>query len=373
MEKEKLSWIYIQGKPWLSVSSLKKIDGITMQYEKDRQRLKIYVQEKEILLLPEASHALIQGRFVRTKTPILIKRKNNLYVHLSVVEEELKSFLKEKPRLWLEKEIQEAVRRTKYALCILERPVRRIFIDPGHGGQDSGAKHRWAEEKNLVLFFSKRIKKELEKNGFLVRLSRSTDKYIPLKERPEMARKWGADVFISIHANSSPLEQIRGVETYILSEKATDAQARKLAWRENRNVGGERKEEQSTLKNILWDVKQRAYLQDSAYLASHIQSSIWGLARNYLSQDKGAWKNRGVREAPFLVLSLSSMPSILLELAYLSNPEDRKLLWNKNFQKLLAKGLLEGVKGYAKHCEGKEGKNRNGPDKRKKNRIYKKI
>lgn len=357
LEGKSLNWIFLKGQPWLAVSSLEKMPSVQVKYEKEAERLAIEGEKGKALLLLEASYATIQGRFIRLKAPFLMKKKGELYLHMGFVRSYLIPLLKEKDRSFFQEEIRRVFLQSKSFLCALDRPVQRIFLDPGHGGKDVGGRYRWAKEKELVLFFSKRVKKELEKEGFVVKLSRSKDEFIPLDLRPSLAKEWGADVFISIHANSSPSQRIRGVETYILSEEATDVEARKLALMENQYIEEKRDKDskKSTLRNILWDVQQMAYLQDSAYLASHIQSSILGLTQKHLaSQKKEKWRNRGVREAPFLVLSHASMPSVLLELGYISNPKDRNLLWNKKFQKLLAKGLVEGVKRYAKHCIGKK-------------------
>ena len=357
LEGKSLHWIFIQGKPWLSVSSLKQISSLRVRYEKQRGRLVMEGDKQKAFLLLGASYMVIQDRFIRLQFPFLMEQKGNLYLHVTFVQSHLSKLLKPKDRSFLRKEVRAVFMQSKRFLCVLERPVRRIFLDPGHGGEDDGARYRWAKEKDLVLFFAERVKKGLKKEGFEVHLSRTKDERIPLELRPSLAREWGADVFISIHANSSPSQKVRGVETYILSEKATDAGARKLAIMENRYIQSRRDKnsKKSTLRNILWDVQQMAYLQDSAYLASHVQSSILESTQGYFrSRGKKAWKNQGVREAPFLVLSHSSMPSMLLELGYISNPQDRRLLWNKKFQKLLAKGLVEGVKRYAEHCAGKK-------------------
>ena len=184
--------------------------------------------------------------------------------------------------------------------------------------------------------------------------SRSKDIFLPLDIRTKIAEKWKADIFISLHVNSSPLPSAHGTETYILSPDATDAEARKLALLEN-SIAEKAKASESAVQDILWDMEQNVYLQESAYLAADIQGAIVDEAHKLLAKKKisGDWKNRGVRQAPFYVLNRAPMPATLVELGYLSNPGDRKLLDQKFFLESLAKALAIGVKKYQETCPTK--------------------
>jgi N-acetylmuramoyl-L-alanine amidase len=237
------------------------------------------------------------------------------------------------------------------ASCQLERPVKKIFLDPGHGGNDAGTKFGSAMEKNITLGFSRLVADELRRRGFEVSFSRTRDVFLPLDIRTKLAEKWKADLFVSIHVNSSQRSDAHGTETYILNQEATDAEARKLALIEN-SIASSAKERQSAVQDILWDMEQTAYLQDSAYLASYLQGALVTNAHDLLLKEKiaGDWKNRGVRQAPFYVLNRAAMPAVLVELGYLSNPRDRKLLLTKSFQESLAKALADGVKKYKEEC-----------------------
>jgi N-acetylmuramoyl-L-alanine amidase len=174
---------------------------------------------------------------------------------------------------------------------------------------------------------------------------------VPLEIRPKLAKEWKADLFVSLHVNSSPSALAQGTETYILSQEATDAEARKLALLEN-SIAGKADAKASAVQDILWDVEQTAYLQDSAYLASYIQKSIVANAHDLLRKEKlpGDWRNRGVRQAPFYVLDRAPMPAVLVEIGYLSNPRDRSLMGEKIFMESLAKAIAEGVKKYKEAC-----------------------
>ncbi len=235
--------------------------------------------------------------------------------------------------------------------CGQKRNVQKIFLDPGHGGDDAGTKHGSMTEKEIVLRFSRMAADELRKHGFQVSFSRTKDVFLPLDIRTKIAEEWKADLFVSLHVNSSTHAGAHGTETYILSQEATDAEARKLALLEN-SIVEKAKEKSSAIQDILWDMEQTTYLQESAYLASHIQSAIVSHALQLLAEKKlpVTWKNRGVRQAPFYVLNRAPMPAVLVELGYLSNPRDRKLLGEKYFLESLAKALAEGVKKYKEAC-----------------------
>lgn len=235
--------------------------------------------------------------------------------------------------------------------CHREHPIKKIFLDPGHGGSDVGTKKQGVNEKDIVLKFSRLVADELRRRGFEVAFSRTKDVYLPLDIRTKLAKEWKADLFISLHVNSSPSPEAHGTETYILNQDATDAEARRLALLEN-SIAYESSVKQSAVVDILWDMEQTAYLQDSAYLASSIQGAIVSNAHDLLRKQKaGDWKNRGVRQAPFFVLNRATMPAVLVELGYLSNVRDRKLLTEKIFQESLAKALAEGVSEFKENCK----------------------
>lgn len=235
-----------------------------------------------------------------------------------------------------------AVVESAVAFCSRNQPVKRIFLDSGHGGSDLGASFSGVYEKDVVLRFAQLMAEELRRHGFLVSFSRTKDVFLPLDIRSQLARDWKSDIFISLHMNSAKASDAHGTETYILSSDATDADARKLALKENSIAsavpGGD-----NPLRDILWDMEQTQYLQLSAHLAAHIQKTIVTSARKGL-------KNRGVRQAPFFVLSRAAMPAVLVELGYLSNTQDRQLLTNRQNQNTLAKALALGVKNYAEFC-----------------------
>jgi N-acetylmuramoyl-L-alanine amidase len=219
--------------------------------------------------------------------------------------------------------------------------IGRIVLDPGHGGRDTGTiGPSGLLEKDLVLQVAKELQKLLEeKLGAQVILTRSDDSFVSLEERTVIANQQQADLFVSIHANSSTVRSVSGVETYFLDFARTDS-AREVAARENatsdRNI--------RDLQDLIQKIALADKLQESRELASNIQKNLYGAVRKMIPTAQ----NRGVRSAPFIVLIGAHMPSVLAELAFISNPRDEKLLKKEANQQSLAEALFQGVEGYMK-------------------------
>jgi N-acetylmuramoyl-L-alanine amidase len=222
---------------------------------------------------------------------------------------------------------------------VLGLKVGRIVIDPGHGGHDTGSVGRnGLMEKDLVLDVARNLKRSLEeKLGAEVLMTRSDDRFISLEERTAFANREKADLFISIHANASRSRSISGVETYYLNFARTAAD-REIAARENA----------ATLLNIgeLQDLVRRIAMADksteSRELAGLVQRSLYSGSLEIFPKVR----NRGVRSAPFIVLIGAEMPAVLVEVAFISNPRDEKLLKKANNQQVLAQALSTGIEGY---------------------------
>jgi N-acetylmuramoyl-L-alanine amidase len=217
--------------------------------------------------------------------------------------------------------------------------ARRIVIDAGHGGHDPGSiGPAGLQEKELVLDVALRLSKLVrEELGAEVLLTRPGDVFIPLEERTAIANSRGADLFLSIHANSSRSSRSRGVETYFLNF-AADPHAEEVAARENAISAGTLKDLQNLVKAITLNSK----IDESRDFASSVQESI--LAN--LRQHDPKLPDRGVRTAPFYVLIGANMPSILAEIAFISHPEEEKRLREGGFRQRIAEGLLAGVRTY---------------------------
>jgi N-acetylmuramoyl-L-alanine amidase len=221
--------------------------------------------------------------------------------------------------------------------------VRRIVIDPGHGGRDYGAPGylKGVHEKYVVLQIAKQLKQmitaELKCD---VLLTRSGDKYLSLEERTAIANTKNADLFISIHTNASSDRRAYGIETYILN-LATDDEAIRVAAMENATS----KKNISDLDSILQDLMKNAKVSESTRLASYVQQSI--SSRLKKAKYKNI-RNKGIKQAPFYVLLGADMPSILIETSFISNPRECKRLSDVTYQKQLCRGILEGIKRYIK-------------------------
>lgn len=241
-------------------------------------------------------------------------------------------------------EVGKAARHTSEGETSLVRAlglkVARVVIDPGHGGHDQGTQGaKGLVEKELVLDVAKRVGKLIEdRMGAEVIYTRSDDTFIPLEGRTALANDQKADLFLSIHANSSPVPRIAGVEVYYLN--FTDAKdALDVASRENA----------SSQKSIfeLHDIIQKITLHDKAEeskeFAGRLQTSLYAFS----SKNFPASKNRGVKKAPFVVLIGASMPSVLAEIGFLSNPREETLLKKADYRQRLADALFRGLSRYA--------------------------
>jgi len=221
--------------------------------------------------------------------------------------------------------------------------VRRIVIDPGHGGKDYGAPgyYKGVHEKNVVLAIAKKLADKIRKEMKLeVILTRSGDRFLTLEERTAFANTKNADLFISIHTNASRDRRAYGIETYFLN-LATDEEAIRVAAMENatstKNI--------SDLQKILYDLMQNAKINESSRLAGYVQGAIVGHLKN---KRYARVKSKGVKQAPFYVLLGAQMPSILIETSFISNARECKRLTNPRYHERLAEGIIQGIRSYIK-------------------------
>jgi N-acetylmuramoyl-L-alanine amidase len=217
--------------------------------------------------------------------------------------------------------------------------ARKIVIDAGHGGHDPGTLGRGGlQEKDLVLDVAVRLQRLVrEELGAEVVMTRSTDVFVPLEERTAVANAQGADLFLSIHANSSRNPGVRGIETYFLNF-AQDPHAEAVAARENAISPATLKDLQNLVKAIALNSK----IDESRDFASSVQEALVQTIRP-IAPDVS---DRGVRTAPFYVLIGANMPSILAEIAFVSNPQEERLLRTPEHRDRIARSLLEGVRAY---------------------------
>jgi N-acetylmuramoyl-L-alanine amidase len=229
----------------------------------------------------------------------------------------------------------------------------RVMIDPGHGGEHVGAvgpKEAAVKkgtkppqrllEKNVALTLAKLVGECLKANGLMVGYTRTTDTMVPLLDRAMVANEEGADLFVSIHLNAFTNKNAKGSEVFFLSMGPVDKDLQDLADADNELE--KPSEEQDYLAAILEDMAQAAFLHESERLAVCIQAELNRLA---------GIKERGVKQAPFAVLRTAAMPAVLVEAAFISNPEEAAKLRNPVFLKSAANAIAKGIQHYIQSAE----------------------
>jgi N-acetylmuramoyl-L-alanine amidase len=225
---------------------------------------------------------------------------------------------------------------------------RRIVIDPGHGGHDPGAVGlRGLYEKDVVLDIALKLKEILLSNPLNeVILTRETDVFLSLEERTAIANKKNADLFVSIHANASPRRKAKGVETYLLNW-ADDEEAMRVAARENaislnKMKAINRQMQTDVLDIIKSDLMRQNKRDESIKLANYIQKSIVSTLNN----NRRDTFDLGIKQALFYVLFGARMPSVLVEVSFISNPEEERLLSSDSYRMQIAEAIAEGLNKY---------------------------
>ena len=217
-----------------------------------------------------------------------------------------------------------------------------IVLDPGHGGQDPGAiGYSGVYEKNITLAMGRELKAMLDKTGkYKVYLTRNTDKFIPLRDRVKIARRYKADLFMSIHADSALNRNAKGLSVYTLSETASDKEAAALAERENKAdviAGLNLVEHSKEVSDILINLAQRETMNRSSEFASFMVQEMKKSVKLVSNTH---------RFAGFAVLKAPDIPAVLLEMGYLSNRQEEKLLQQKSYRKKLAESTVEAIDKY---------------------------
>ncbi|HSB33700.1 MAG TPA: N-acetylmuramoyl-L-alanine amidase, partial [Nitrospirota bacterium] len=222
--------------------------------------------------------------------------------------------------------------------------VRTIAIDAGHGGRDPGAiGRRGTKEKDLTLDIAKRLALLVKEGlGCNVVMTRDRDEFIPLEDRPAIARTRGADLFVSIHINASRRSGVRGIETYIQGLSASDRDAMETAARENATTAKTLSELDDELTKILTGLRMESNDEDSIQLAHAVHGSLVAAAKPV----QGHVADLGVKRAFFYVLINTGMPSILAEVGFISNPTEEKLMKKGSYRQSIAEAVYRGVKKY---------------------------
>jgi N-acetylmuramoyl-L-alanine amidase len=236
------------------------------------------------------------------------------------------------------------------------RMARTVVIDPGHGGEEVGAKGlQGSLEKDVTLSVARKLRALIVNQlGLQVFLTRDRDEDLGLDQRTAIANNYKADLFISIHSNASRARDAKGSEVYFLSYQASDDEGRRIAQLEGEAVPvpdappglG------SDVALILWDMAQAEHLEESSSLASRIQEELAVVTGS---------QGRGVKQAPFRVLVGAAMPAVLVEIAFISNPEEEKLLTSDAYQSKVATALVRGIARFEQQRASRGTFSRNAP------------
>ena len=223
---------------------------------------------------------------------------------------------------------------------VLGLKLGRVALDPGHGGHDAGTNGPTGLlEKDLVLDVSLRLGALIEQRmGSEVIYTRTDDTFVPLEERTRFANEKKADLFLSIHANSSPYRYVSGVETYYLNF-TTSRTALDLAARENASS----QMSIFDLKEIVQKIALKDKIEESREFATRIQASLYRLSEHSTTNSK----DRGIRKAPFVVLIGANMPSVLAEIGFLTNAHDENLMKRSEYRQKIAEAIYRGLSNYA--------------------------
>jgi len=293
-------------------------------------KISIYQKRKNLLALVLKNRKNLKTIYIINKNQIVIKVLN-LKANYYTPSQKLKT-----------KKIKEKVKVINNDIFYPSEKI--IVIDAGHGGHDSGASYKRKRlEKDITLKISKYLKEDLQRKGFKVYLTRSRDKYIKLSTRTKYANKKHADIFISIHANAARknrASKAHGIESYFLSP-ARSARAKRVAALENKgDMSGMGWSSKSSLLTIL----NRAKITAANKMAIDIQKNmLFTLRKKY---GKSNIRDGGVREGPFWVLVGAQMPSVLVEVGYISHPKEGYRISTTKYQKLIARGISKGIESY---------------------------
>jgi N-acetylmuramoyl-L-alanine amidase len=324
----------IDGQEYLRINELTKAFQAKMNADMIQQRLYLNLYDQQLIFLLESSYLEFNGEVYNMKLPLL-NREGKYYVPISFVQHLLPLFFPDK--------IEVKGRKIK-AKNVNDTSLRVIVLDPGHGGKDPGAVgfSKKIYEKDIVLSIAKKLKILLEKHlDVVVLLTREDDLFVSLQDRTKFANQNHANLFISLHCNAHRRATAGGMEVYYLSTAKTD-DARAVEALENAVVyeyegGTEAVQKYDDLSFILADMAQNEHLKESNELAIRLQQDLI-TATNL--------QDRGVKQANFYVLRGAFMPAVLVELGFLSNREEEKLLSSNAFQEKLANALFEGIKNF---------------------------
>lgn len=330
-----------------------------LEYDPYKSKIIIRFSTNVIEFFEDREFYILNSNFVMPFLGGLIRSNYNYYLPLSVVDS-IVSFLKIECRIInfstarTEQSSSTTVENTKIAFTqtnirnnmatTLEiptnfTPIKFVIIDAGHGGKDPGAIHNGIKEKDLNLTYARAIAAELtstlQQRGVDIVLTRNSDTYLTLEQRVKIAnnllkRTQGYGIFISIHQNASPIKSKRGFEIYYVSDQAVDDDAREVLVFENSFIPKEEIRQVSELEKVIGKIRSVALMEESRILSENISKSMSKFSPI-------------VKGAPFYVIKYIPIPSILLEIGYISNPDEARIISSKEYISSFAKSLASGI------------------------------
>ena len=304
------SGIRVSNSDYIDIASFCKKHNFEYNFDTIDDLVRIYSPDKEIKLLLNSAVGTLSGSIFYLKIPP---------VYL-------------KGKILLPRQLEKIITSGEFVSFRPLFTIKTIVIDPGHGGKDPGAiSARGFYEKTVNLRVSKYLKEELERMGFKVILTRNKDVFVSLAQRANIAKQHNADLFVSIHANSNHSRKVSGVEIYYLSPSRLKAQERSVRLARSENFQG--KNMPSDVKAILWDLVIRKNYGFSVEL-----SDIF-----YLTFKNLGFNIKPPKKASFYVLRYAYVPSILVEMGYLSNRYEETALRKKHYQKQIAHAIALGI------------------------------
>ena len=285
--------------------------------------------------VPKDLDELRIAQFDRKTIRVVFQRSSILKSNINVRGKKVEIFYNTKKKSIKQIKIEKSY--DKFTKSLSSNKI--IVIDAGHGGKDAGAVGSRIEfEKNAVLQIALRTGKALQKRGYRVYYTRTTDKFIKLRDRTKYANGKNADLFLSIHANAAKKKSLHGVETFFLSP-ARSKRSKNVAALEN----------QSDIQEMNYFSKQtflNVFNREKIILANKLALDVQQGMLNRLKAKYSGIRDGGVREAPFWVLVGAQMPAILIETGYISNKTERKRIFNSHYQDLISKGIADGIDSY---------------------------
>lgn len=327
-----------EGIQYIPLVKVCDVYGINWKWDSFIKTATIEKKGKSIILMAGSDRILIGGNEKKLEKPVLLSG-GAVFVPVSFVRNNL-GYIVEAPSFEHRVEVSVPKKFT----------IKTVVIDPGHGGRDVGAMGRRIRlrEKDLTLAISKRLKNILEAEGLRVIMTRDSDVFIPLPRRVEIANENNADLFVSVHVNASRSRSLSGFECYYLSD-ATDDNARALEALENASLKMEKGtilEHSKNLDATLWDMTLTENRREAVELANYICDSI---------ENSFAMKNRGIKSARFYVLKGTRMPSVLVEMGYISNRYEEMKLKGADYLDRITDAAAKGILAYKNEYENTEG------------------